>query len=272
MVTRTALRYHGGKSKLAAWIISNFPEHRVYVEPFAGSAIILLRKKPAELEILNDLDGEVVNFFKVLREQPQRLIRLIELTPYARDEYFAAKLASADPVEAARRLYIRSWQQMYGSPTKDGGTWRFQRTLQRSKTIVDDWNNIDYLWSIAARLKLVQIENDDALRVIERYDSPETLFYIDPPYLWSSRSNRWRKRGYRFEMEDEDHVRLARKLSNVRGMVIVSGYPSKLYEALYQTFKRLEHMAVSSGHTRMRECLWLSPNTVEHAKQAALSI
>jgi len=204
-VTRPALRYFGGKFRLAPWIIQQFPVHTCYVEPFGGAMGILLRKEPSVFEVYNDLDGEVVNFFKVLRDHPDELLRAIELTPYSREEQ---KLAfeptdGLPDLERARRLYVRCWQSHGGGRTQWHTGWRYQVNNTRGRSTLVDWDQTDHLWAIVNRLKLVQIECDDAIRIIERYDRPDTLFYVDPPYLMSTRSIRWGKKAYTCELDED---------------------------------------------------------------------
>jgi DNA adenine methylase len=145
-VTRPALRYFGGKFRLSKWILSQFPEHETYVEPFGGAMGVLLNKQPAHFEIYNDLDGEVVNFFRVLRDQPDELIRLIELTPYAREEQLLSfdDLAGVSEVERARRLYVRCWQSHGGGRTQWRTGWRYQINNRRGRKTMDDWNQVDH--------------------------------------------------------------------------------------------------------------------------------
>jgi DNA adenine methylase len=232
-IDRPVLRYLGGKWRIAKWILQYFAAHHIYVEPYAGGASLLFRKASAPVEVLNDLDGEVINFFHILRTRTKELIQLIERTPYARAEVLNSwEPAVGEPLEQARRFYVRCWQA-FGPPTAQARTtgWRFQRNSRRSP--VKSWNDTDRLWAVAGRLKQVHIECSDALGVIRRFDSPETLFYVDPPYVASTRTASTRFRGYRHEMTDEQHVQLADLLKNVQGMVMLSGYTSPLYEMLY---------------------------------------
>lgn len=258
--SRPALRYHGGKFRMAPWIISHFPEHDCYVEPFGGGGSVLLRKPPAHLEVYNDLNGDVANFFRVLRERPADLIAAIEFTPFARAEFLAAQLPCDDPLERARRTYVWSWQGRGRAGVEEAGGWRYMSRATRATTPVDDWNNHGHLWSVVERLKRVQFECDDALRVIERFDEPQTLFYVDPPYVARTRGNRWGTSAYCYEYTDQDHRRLAEALHGVAGMVIVSGYPSALYDELYAGWRVVTRReSKDNGVRAATECLWLSP-------------
>lgn len=276
---RPALRYHGGKWKIAPWVIEHFPAHDCYVEPYGGAASVLLRKEPSHIEVYNDLFGEVVHFFRVLRERPDELVRAIELTPFSREEFEDAQAVEHSPVgpdctghpapdavERARRLYVRCWQGRGRAGFKDAGGWRFMRRKSRSQTPVDDWSNIGHLWEVAARFKQVHIEHDDALRVIERYDTPETLFYLDPPYVQSGRCKRWASEGYWYEMEDEKHEEMAHLVKELQGYVVLSGYPSALYDRVFEDWTVEQKGAIvdggRAGGRAVTECLWMCPRTV----------
>lgn len=264
--TRPALRYFGGKWKIAPWIISHFPPHTCYVEPYGGGASVLLRKAPAFIDVYNDKLKDVVYFFKVLRERPAELFAAISLTPYSRAEFLAAQKpiednrdpASAE-LEAARRFYVWAWQGRGRTGNKEPGGWRFMSRDTRSKTPVDDWVNIDHLWAIAARFRRITIEYDDALKVITRYDTPDTLFYLDPPYPTSTRSARWAQ-AYRHEYSDQDHQNLAQLLQSIQGMAIISSYPSNLYHDLYNGWTCRQHAGQTERPDPTTETLWISPN------------
>lgn len=177
-IKRPALRYHGGKWKLAPWIVSHFPPHTTYVEPFGGGASVLLRKQPSFIEVYNDISGLVVNFFRVLRDQPDELMRLIELTPYSRQEFLESQKACVDSLELARRFFVWSWQGRGRAGVQEPGGWRFMSRATRGKTPVDDWTNNQHLWQIVQRLKAVHIESDDAAKVIGRFDMAQRHCFI----------------------------------------------------------------------------------------------
>ncbi len=272
---RPLIRYHGGKWMLAPWIISHLPEHRCYVEPYGGGASVLLRKSPAYAEIYNDLDGEIVNLFQVARDRGEELRNVLELTPFARAEFVEAWEPSSDAMEQARRTVIRAFMG-FGSAaatssrsvgqTSRGGlkTTGFRANSNRSGTTpAHDWANYPgALLATIARLRGVVIENRDAIKVMAAHDSPTTLHYVDPPYVASSRD----KGGdYRHEMTDADHVALADYLHSVQGMVVLSGYPSALYDGLYADWRRVERNALADGAAKRVEVLWLSPNIVSNS-------
>lgn len=270
-IMRPALRYFGGKWRLGPWIISHFPAHRCYVEPFAGGASVLLQKVPAAAEVLNDLDGTVVNFWRVLRERTEEFLHAVELTPFSRAEVDAAYEPASDPLESARRFYIRSWQSRGGPRAQWRTGWRFARRPRHNDTDpLDIWHQTDHLWDIAARLKGAQIECDDALAVIRRFDSPCTLFYVDPPYLASVRSERWAEKAYAHEMTDAQHIALAELLRSIKGMAIVSGYQGPLYKDLYAGWPMAANRTVTDAATERTEVLWLSPNIAQQQGRLAL--
>lgn len=258
------LRYFGGKHRDAPKIISRFPSHELYCEPFGGGASVLLQKSRSNIEVYNDLSGDVVNFFKVLRDRPDDLIRVIELTPYSRLEWENSFEPSDNELESARRLYVRSWQTHGGgvSSVKNGG-WRFQwqKRSQRenaSTSVVDNFNRTKHLYLIAERLKQVQIENDTADNVIKRYGrNPQALIYCDPPYVHSTRTGG----GYDYEMTDEQHKELATLLNSVEAMVVVSGYDCELYQELYRGWEKLQWRSLINGAKgSATETLWISPS------------
>jgi DNA adenine methylase len=255
-----ALRYHGSKWRSAPRIINYFPPHLTYVEPFGGSAAILLQKVPSAFEVLNDLNGDVVNFFKVLRDHRQQLIEAIELTPYSRQELKLAFEVTTDPLECARRLYIRSWQGWGAGALKAKAGWRFMHTQSRCTSVTDDWNRTEHLWGIAERLRHVQIECTPATEVIKRMDTPETLFFLDPPYLLQTRKQKQADSQYLHEMDESGHRELASQLQRIQGMALVCGYPSVLYDQLYEGWKQITWQAQTNGGGSATECLWLSPN------------
>lgn len=258
-VRRPALRYYGSKWRLAPEIIALFPPHVCFCEPFGGSATILLQKPPSAIEVYNDLDCLVVNFFRVLRERPDELVRLIELTPYSRRELEeAVRYECEDELELARCLFIQSWQSWAGACGGRGVSWRYDRARPAHKPVVKAWSDVEHLHAVAKRLKGVQIECDDAFRVIERFDAPTTLFYLDPPYLLGSRSTGGRN-GYRHELTREDHVRLAGALRDLEGMAIVSSYENEVYAELLGDWQRVEKRARTERGRFAVEVLWISP-------------
>lgn len=280
--TRPILRYHGGKWKLAPWILQHFPEHRVYVEPFGGAGSVLLRKPRSYGEIYNDLDGEVVNVFRVLRDpsRSHELRTLLELTPFAREEFFSSYGEPVDDVDRAYRMIVRSFMGFGSAGMTRMHITGFRFTANRSGTTpAHDWARWPFeVPALVERLQGVVIENRDAATVIEQHDTETTLFYVDPPYPPGTRSSLSHKNGnrghyYRHDMTDKDHRRLAGALRAGKGMVVLSGYPCDLYDReLYPDWKRVERAHMADGARPRTEVLWLNQaaaNALEDRRAAA---
>lgn len=231
VISRPVLRYFGGKYRLAPWIVSHLPPHRVYVEPFGGAASVLLRKPRSYAEVYNDLDGEIVNVFRVLQDASGavELERRIRLTPYARAEFELAYQDTDEPIERARRTIVKAFMgfgsnaihvagprgrgfntRVSSQPIPGMGNTTFRANSNQSGTApAADW--VHYPAALSAftgRLQGVVIENRDALDVIQRFNRTDTLHYVDPPYLHSTRANARRDR-YRHELMDDQHRKLA---------------------------------------------------------------
>jgi DNA adenine methylase len=262
------LRYHGGKFRLAARIIALFPPHRIYVEPFGGAASVLMQKERSFAEIYNDLDCEIVNVFRVLRDAAQavRLAELCALTPWSRVEFREAYVPCDDAVEQARRTIARSFMAHGSTSIRLNRTGFRAKNYRRHQSAAGDWRGWpDAVPAFVERLRGVTIECRPALEVIAQQDTPETLFFCDPPYLFATRTslvNKGRDSGYRHELSDEDHRALAAVLSCVAGMVVLCGYPSALYDALYPEWWRIELPARCDGGLARTEVLWLNPAAV----------
>lgn len=269
-----ALRYPGGKFRLARWISQHFPPHMTYVEPFGGAAGVMLRKDPSPVEVYNDLDGAVVNFFRVLRERRRELLQAVKNTPFSRAEFDASfVIDSPDPVENARRYFVQAWQS-YGGPRFSKRTgWKYQNALwQRQKQMIDLWNqSIRNLAVVADRLRSVQIESDDFLRVIARYDTPETLFYCDPPYPADTRNQDWMKTMYRLEFSSADHLHLANSLKRIKGLALVSTYPNEHYNELFAGWPSVTTTCQTMNKTIATEQLFISPRAYELLELPATS-
>lgn len=275
--SRPILRYHGGKFRLAPWVMTFFPEHTCYVESFGGAAGVLLQKERVYAEVYNDLDRAVVNFFTVLRDPVTRarLIEAIVMTPYARNEFDQAWEPTDDSIEEARRLAIRA-QMGFGSAGATKGVTGFRIDTKR------EYGTAQHLWSlypnaIAAagqRLTGVLIENRPALSIIQQHDAVSTLHLVDPPYVLSTRCLQANGRGYyRHEMTDTDHMELLETLLGVKGFVVLSGYPTEMYNSFLSGWEKFETTArISAGRgTGLRtECVWINPQCSEAlARQAS---
>lgn len=279
MITAPALRYHGGKFRLAPWVHRHLPVHRTYVEPFGGAAGVLLTKRRSYAEVYNDLDGDVVNFFRVLQDPALResLSLACTLTPYARAEFERAWEPSTDPVERARRLVIRA-QMGFGSAGATKGKTGFRIDSQRAYgTAQQHWARFPHgLAAVGERFSGVLIENRPAIEVMRQHDTPQTLHYVDPPYVHSTRVMQSGKAGYyRHEMNESDHVELLDCIKTLKGMVVVSGYQTSLYDDLLADWLRVETTArISAGRgcTTRTECLWISPTAQTSGHQPGLNL
>lgn len=263
---RPVLRYHGGKWRLAPWIISHFPAHRVYVEPFGGAASVLMRKPRAELvEVYNEVDPEIANVFRVLRDADEnaRLRQMLALTPFARSEFALSYTASPDRLEQARRTVVRSFMG-FGSDSASGAQTGFRANGNRQNNHpARDWAN--YPASLIAfldRLAGVVVEDRDAVDCMLQHDAPRTLHYVDPPYPSETRSRHTIRtgKGYRHEMTAADHVALAAALHAMRGFVVISGYASLLYDReLFPDWIRVTRPSHADGGLDRVEVLWMNP-------------
>lgn len=252
---RPIVRYHGGKWKLAPWIISHFPGHRIYTETFGGGASVLLQKPRSYAEVYNDLDGEIVNLFAVARDRGEELLTALELTPFARTEFSDSYEPSDDPVEQARRTVIRAFMG-FGSNAHNKNTGFRANSNRSGTTPAKDWRNYPGRFpETIDRLRGVVIENRDARAVMLAHDGDQTLHYVDPPYVSSTRDQ---GDDYRHEMTDQDHIDLAGVLHGLKGSVIVSGYRCDLYDDLFKDWRREEKNALADKAKPRVECLWMN--------------
>ncbi len=272
MARLIAFGWYGGKYSHLNWLLPLLPKTQHYCEPFGGSAAVLINRDPSPVETYNDIDGEVVNFFRVLREHKDALIEAIGLTPFSRKEF---ELAISEPeaklsdIERARRFFVRARQVRTGlAQTASSGRWAHCVLTSRAGMAgaVSRWlGSVEDLAEIAQRLLRVQIEHAPALEVIQRYDSEETLFYCDPPYPHDSRTD---SNAYAYEMSDDDHRELAAALHNVKGKVALSSYHCDLMDELYSTWNLIEAPVkqIHSSKAARREALWMNYN-IEDIRQ-----
>jgi len=259
-----AFGWYGGKFNHLDWLLPLLPKCHHYCEPFAGSAAVLLNREPSPVETYNDIDGEVTNFFRVLRDSKQELVEAIGLTPFSREEFYLALSGNggqASNLERARRFFVRARQTRTGlAQTSSLGRWANCKNTSRAgmSGVVSRWlGSVDGLPEIALRLLRVQIENRPALEVIRLYDSAGTLFYCDPPYVHTSRGD---TKAYGFEMSDTDHRKLASTLSQCDGKAAVSGYRCDLMDETYKHWRRVD-AAPKRCHSikKLRqEALWMN--------------
>ena len=258
-----AFGWYGGKFSHLEWLLPLLAECHHYCEPFGGSAAVLLNRPPSPVETYNDLDGEVCNFFRVLREQKDALVEAIGLTPFSREEFaIACELdASLPPLERARRFYIRARQVRTGlAQTASIGRWANCKNTSRNgmSGVISRWlGGVKALPEIAERLLRVQIENRPAIDVIKLYDSEDTLFYCDPPYIHTTRGD---SKAYGYEMSNDEHEKLADILNRIKGKAAVSNYDCELMNLLYPAPKWRKFQAaertIHSTKGKRAEVLW----------------
>lgn len=254
--------WYGGKFSHLSWLLPLLPKCHHYCEPFSGSAAVLLNRIPSPVETYNDIDGDVVNFFRVLRDRSEELIRSCALTPFSREEYYQAingSVIGISDIERARRFFIRARQTRTGlAQTASLGRWANCKNTSRGgmSGVVSRWlGGIAGLDEVAERLLRVQIENRPAVELIKLYDSPSTLFYCDPPYVHSTRGD---SKAYGFEMSNEQHKLFADTLASVKGKVAVSGYRCNLMDDLFDGWYRYDAPSkkIHSTKDQRQESLW----------------
>jgi DNA adenine methylase len=246
---KIAFGYYGGKFSHLDFILPLLPNTFAhYCEPFGGSAAVLINRDPAPAETYNDLDSEIVNFFRQLRDRGDELVRLIGLTPFSREELDGACcFDEISDLERARRFFIMARQTRAGVTNAERCNWAHCVLTSRSgmAAAVSRWlGSVEGLPEIVQRLQRVQVENSPAVDVIGRYDSPQTLFYCDPPYVHETRGD---IRVYKHEMTDGDHEELAKALNSIKGSAVVSGYRCGLMDRLYGTWRRVDARELKCG-------------------------
>lgn len=257
-----AFGWYGGKYSHLDWLLPLLPSTVHYCEPFGGSAAVLINREPSPVETYNDIDGDVANFFRVLREQKDELIEAIGLTPFSREEFERAiseRDSELSDLERARMFFVRARQVRTGlAQTASNGRWAHCTLTSRAKMAgaVSRWlGSVEDLPEIAQRLLRVQIEHDDAIKIIKKYDTNQTLFYCDPPYPHSSRGD---TKAYRYEMTDNDHIYLSSVLHSVKGLVALSGYHCDLLDDLYKDWYCYNALTKTIHSTKQKrtEVLW----------------
>lgn len=250
---KSVLKYPGAKNRLAPWICEYIPKHDVYLEPFAGSLAVLFNKQRSHIETVNDIDGEIVNFFRILRDRGEDLERMIEFTPFSRMEYKAAYEASGDELEQARRFAVKCWMGFGCGNLYQNGFRSGQQT--NSPNPAKACGELPETMKLAAmRLKGVQIENLPAIELIERYDTEDVFIYADPPYVHGTRKNYL----YRYEMNDSMHEDLLKKLVRHPGKILLSGYDNDMYNDMLREWNKVQKPTRTEGGHARTETLWMN--------------
>lgn len=278
MIERPVLRYHGGKFMLAPWIISHFPPHRVYTEVFGGAASVLMLKSRSYAEVYNDKWDTVVNVFRIMRDptQAKELERVLRLTPFSRTEFNLTGeeqlQSTTNPIERARLTILRSFAGFGSASTNAKHSTGFRSNSHRSGTTpAMDWVNYpDNISSFVERLRGVTIENRDYAEVLLQHDSPRTLHFLDPPYVHATRNMARGNASYAHEFNDDDHRRMADVVHTLKGMVIICGYESDLYQELFPDFQVIRRKAFADGAGERIECLWFNQNAYRHTGKLEL--
>ena len=268
-IRRPPIRYPGGKFRIAKSIIAYFPPYKFYVEPYFGAGGVFFNKPKSGAEIINDISDSVINVFQVLRDPDSaaRLKELCELTPLSYTEWVRSYDPCTEPIEWARRMIYRSFASIAtdGINRKASG-FRMLKNLESALTTAHEWANYpQHIASFTKRLQGVVIDCRPAISVIQRTDSIDTLFYLDPPYLMATRSRKGRKfyekeMGSNDEEEEQLHIELSDVLHGIQGKAIVSGYNHPLYDELYSGWQKVQFAARAQKNAKRIECIWLSPN------------
>lgn len=258
------MNYYGGKWALAPWILSHMPPHEIYVEAFGGALSVFMQKTPCKLEVVNDKDQQIVGLYRAVRTASEHLAFLLELTPYARAEYYAAK----DRRDGSSRKVLTASYMGVGNSLA-ASTNGFRNSTSSNKSPSKSWANyVDQFERFHDRMRGAIVESLDYADLFEKYDSEGVLWYLDPPYVWETRSNQHADRGYACELSDADHRDLLAKVQSLRGMVMLSGYESPLYETL--PWKKITTQGRTQRNGVRTEHLWLNPAAEKARAQQSL--
>lgn len=256
------LNYPGAKWSLADWIISFIPKHHTYIEPYFGSGAVFFSKSPSPIETINDLDNNIYNLFKIIREVPEELARVIEATPYSRHEYDLT-FEQSEPqneIEKARRFLVQCWQ---GHGFRTNGYkvgWKNDvQGRERAYALLNWYRLPKWILEVTERLKMAQIENRPAIEVIERHNFENVCIYADPPYLLNTRAGKQ----YKHEMTENDHIELLEVLLKHKGPVLLSGYQSELYDYVLKDWRKETKSSLAEYGRARNEVLWINPSAAE---------
>lgn len=261
------LKYPGSKWRMADWIVANMPKHKTYLEPFFGSGAVLFNKELSPIETINDLDENVTNLFKLVRDFPEELARKISATPYSRQEYDLTfdDPAPKDEFEKARQFLVQCWQ---GHGFRTNGYkvgWKNDVQGREKAYTLRTWYRLpNMILDVSERLRKVQIEHKAALEVIERHCFSNVLIYADPPYVLSTRT----AKQYKHVMTDRDHIELLEALENHPGPVLLSGYSCVLYESRLKHWMRKTFKTFTESGKQREEILWINPVAAKSIGQA----
>jgi len=265
MTYPNVIKYPGSKRRIADWICGHMPPHHSYLEPYFGSGAVLFKKEPSAIETVNDLDSRVTNLFKIIREQPNDLARVLSATPHSRKEYMATFTAgsSNDILESTRQFLIQCWQGHGFRTSRYSSGWKNDVQGREAAYSLRNWYRLPgWIIEVAERLRQVQIENMPAVKLIQRFKYKNVLIYADPPYVLGTKTGKQ----YKYEMSDADHIELLQALDCHPGPVLLSGYDSDIYTDLLGHWSRTEIDAMAEHSMPRREVLWLNPAADESLK------
>ena len=249
------LKYPGSKWRLAPWIIGRFPPHQVYLEPFFGGGAVLFNKTPSYLETVSDIDSNVVNLFRMIRDRGDELARLVELTPFAREEFYLSHEKTGNPLEDARRFVVQVWQGFAGRTSHLSGWAHFRCALKGGDLAARFATVPERILATAVRLKRVQVECMSAMELIPRYKGRDVLIYADPAYVMGTRTG---GKVYHNEMSDDEHKELLRLLNEHPGPVVLSGYDCSLHREGLRGWAKVTKQSTCQQGVEKEESLWLN--------------
>jgi len=253
---KPVLKYPGAKNRIAPWILEHMPmDIEVYVEPFFGGGAIFFAKPPSRIETINDLDGRVVNFFRVAREKPEQLAQALRLTPFSRQEYNATykPREGRTDIEEARIFAVQCWQG-FGCSNNYHNGWRSSQQ-KTSPHCTKEWGALpDRIIEVSKRLMNAQIECLPAVELVQRYNTSDVFLYVDPPYLSNTRKGYL----YRHEMADKDHEELLHLLVNHPGRILISGYQSDMYDEHLTGWSKEQKRTQAEGGLSRTETIWMN--------------
>lgn len=267
MNRKDLLSYYGGKVRLVSELRGYIVPHKLYVEGFGGMASLLFYKDVSPVEVYNDRDKRIVRFFRVLRERTNEVVRAIELTPYARDEFLNAIRtidSEEDDVEFARKFAVYIWQCINSRGASFVSDWSYSRVMNKAGTFME---LPEKLRKVAQRLRMVMIENLDIFELFNKYDSEDTFWYLDPPYCGPERTV---KRRYAVEMTDKEQEELVQRLLRIKGKVLLSGYKNDLYDRLLKcgwnciVLSMRKSASLGSTKSVAGETIWFNYNLINY--------
>lgn len=253
---KAIMKYPGSKWSLAEWIISFFPTHHSYLEPFFGSGAVLFNKPRSNIETVNDLDCEIVNFFEWVKKDPERIAHEIYYTPYARQVYEDTFVTTPEDSFSRAINFCVQLNMGHGfRANRNKVGWKNDIQGREKAYAAMDWGSLpNRILEAAERLRNVQIENKPAIELIKRFNYPKVLIYCDPPYVLKTRYGKQ----YKCEMEDIDHIELLQVLLQHKGLVVISGYENKIYQEMLSDWHKESTICHTQTGQKRKETVWMN--------------